>query len=355
LQAKLATQVEETSEVQSKLQDAERRFNSAESGMEFLHTELSGTRRRSEQVKEALAVEKTEVSVLRCRVRELEAKVDEFSGPSAAACVTSSFADNDVALAMPKKLDAVETPGDAGRQEFRETKGREPLSDMTGNWQSVRDLETSLVSAKKPGRSARQDNDLSAFSPDVLFRDTPATGNRLPFTPATGNRLPFTDERCRSATSNKSDHALVSPAASSSKSTARYGLQTSRLREPDVLAASITSSSSVATRLSGCLSPADWLVGSRALGSPEICEMGLQHLGGRSLECSPASQARGYALALPASPSANNIIGDRRGESPLRGTPPHCARLRSASSPLAAGSPLRGGSPLRAGPRGLRY
>ena len=62
-QEKMATQVDATAAVHIKLQQAQREFNSAEAGTEFLHRELSRTRRISEQVKEAVTVEQSDAVV----------------------------------------------------------------------------------------------------------------------------------------------------------------------------------------------------------------------------------------------------------------------------------------------------
>lgn len=330
LQGELTSQMQEVSEMQSQLKQAERRFNTAESGFEFMHTELSRQRRDSEQVWKALAVEQKDTSVLRVRVKELETECSGYSGTSRMASITPTpRADIDSIFVTPKhgiQKKLTEDPGSVSnclalgalRQDMRETKGREPLSDMTGNWQRVRALEARLVSSQD-GKGVEKDEDLrlGATSPDALPTD----------------RFP----RNSGARSNKSFQAVHSPNASpfaDTRQSLKYGMPTSNLKDPDPLAASITSSSSVATRLSGCLSPVDWLVGRpEALGSPETCEMGLQRLGGRSLECSPVDKAQSQLLALASSPNGQDLIGssplcgisplpERRGASPVRGVSP---------------------------------
>jgi len=343
LREKLTSEMQEVCEVQTELKQAERRFNAAESGFEFMHTELSRQRRDSEQVWKALAVEQKDSSVLRVRVKELETECSGYSGTSRMASITPTpRIDHDSIFVTPNhsiQKKRMEDPGSMSnslalgnlRQDMREIKGREPLSDMTGNWQRARALEARLnLSQEGKGTSKDEDLRLGDTSPDALPTD----------------RFP----RHSGARSNKSFQAVQSPNASpvvDPRQSLKYDMPTSNLKDPDPLAASITSSSSVATRLSGCLSPVDWLVGKpEALESPKTSEVGLQCLGGRSLECSPVEKAQSQSqlLALAGSPNAQDIVGS----SPLRGISPLPER-RGAS-------PIHGVNPLPECPasRGLR-
>jgi chromosome segregation ATPase len=366
---KLTRQTEEADAMQSKLKQADRRFSASESGIEFLHTELSRTRRDSEQIWKALAVEQKGASGLRCRVRELETELEEHLGSMLTSrgprgdsdfivsmtpqpCVHKKLADDYrgcLSEPMPSLKDAMKLG--ALRQELRETKGGEPLSDMTGAWQRVQSLEARFSLVKDMKGVTQEEWINAAMTPDEY-----------------GNQ-PRISDTCKEIVLHS---PMGSPAFTETCRSLKYGVPPSSLKdigvtpmEPDPLAASVASSSSVATRLSGCLSPVDWLVGRHeALGSPQNCDVGLQHLGGRSPERSPASQARSQPLALTASPSDPRRVSrsSHPNGSPMperRGSPMPDRRVSASplpnSSPIPrlSCSPLPNGSPMPER-RGLR-
>jgi hypothetical protein len=331
----------------AQLQKSEHRFNAAESGMEFLHAELSRTRKHSEDVMEALAVEQSDGAVMRCRVRELEAKLVEYSGH----CVTNiedeyalnesdkdfyndaafeprtrysldttpyskvmdtPYSKVDVSATPYSKADVSATPyskadvsAELGslRKELRDSRGGEPLSDVTGAWQRVQALEARVAFHQ----------DAIQKSPDIIKNaqaspvyDSPEgklsrQSHCRSSDPKSRNSGPFASFRSHVIATNV---LLPEPSPSGvSRRSSASGPATSG--EPNALIAS-PSSSTVTTCLSACMSPVTWPVpGTRECSrSPELCDMGLEGFGARSLECSFGIQSHGM-LALPASPSPN--------------------------------------------------
>jgi len=328
LRARLATQAEEISEAKARLQKAEHRFSAAESGTDFLHSELSRTRKHSEHVMSALAVEQSDASVLRCRVRELETQLVECSG-------SYSFKIEDAQMFNHSDKDLTPVPKDSNcqsglfdmsqskldisaelgtlRQELRASRGGEPLSDMTGAWQRVQALEARCSPSAIQGLQASPSEVQDIGSIGAIAQSP--TRNITKYRSCGNGRLE-NNTSLNSIQSPVHHRAEPSPSAASraepspSAASGRSSIRSQRISaEPDALVASISSSSSVATRLSACFSPAKWPApGTRECSrSPEApkdpsYDMGLEGFGSQSLECSFGVQPRNI-LALPASPS----------------------------------------------------
>jgi len=157
LQAQLLGQAEQATKANNNLQQVQSRFNAAEFSVEFLHTELAQTRTHSEEVCAALAVEQSESSVLRCRVRELTARLEE----NLAVPLGCSPRDAEEERISSKELSVLSKPGgfkepelEMLRKEMRDNKGGEPLSDITGSMQCLHALEAQKAAAQAALQSA---------------------------------------------------------------------------------------------------------------------------------------------------------------------------------------------------------
>eukprot|EP00747_Dinoflagellata_sp_TGD_P123018 gnl/TRDRNA2_/TRDRNA2_173727_c11_seq20.p1 gnl/TRDRNA2_/TRDRNA2_173727_c11~~gnl/TRDRNA2_/TRDRNA2_173727_c11_seq20.p1 ORF type:complete len:1327 (+),score=275.87 gnl/TRDRNA2_/TRDRNA2_173727_c11_seq20:86-4066(+) len=134
LEAELAKQRSEASQICENLGFAERRCSSAE-------VELNKTRSRAHAVATALIAETHESSVLRCQIRELTG-----AGLDDSTCVMQG---NDKDKQLSKLPCGDDSKLQVLRQELRETRGGQPLSDVTGAWQCVLPLEARLLSSSQ--------------------------------------------------------------------------------------------------------------------------------------------------------------------------------------------------------------
>jgi hypothetical protein len=335
LRFQLDTQAAEISEAQARLQKAEHRFNAAESGTDYLHTELSRTRKHAEHIVEALAVEQSDASVLRCRIRELESQLAEGSGAFAfklgdehpfnqsdkdsqpfnhsdkepIPVTKDSDYQNEFFNMSQSKMDISAELGNL-RKELRESRGGEPLSDMTGAWQRVQALEArcspSAIQGLQASPSAIQDM-------SVTFDATAQSPNRNMITRRSSSNVRH-ESNCtlNSIRSPAPIRAEPSPSRSLTTTSGRSSIRSDHpaLVEPDALVTSMSSSSSVATRLSACFSPAKWPKSEtrECSRSPEgsaslkAHDADVEGYGSRSLDCSFGIQPRNI-LALPTSPS----------------------------------------------------